>query len=44
MLNLTEAQELHEMIGVALETGETDPLARALELASILVSDLEDDR
>jgi hypothetical protein len=38
-LNPAEAQELHEAIGVAIETGDTSGLSRARELAAVLVAD-----
>lgn len=41
MIDNSEAQELHERIGAAIETGDTSSLARARELAAIVVSDTE---
>jgi hypothetical protein len=40
-LNHAEAQELHEAIGAAIETGDLSGLRRARELAAVLVSDTE---
>jgi hypothetical protein len=34
-----EAQELHEAIGAAVETGDVSGLRRAREIAAIIVSD-----
>lgn len=41
MLSPTEAQELHELIGVAVEVGDHSGLGRARELAAVLVSDTQ---
>jgi hypothetical protein len=41
-LNHSEAQELHEAIGAAIETGDLSTLSRARELAAVLVSDTLD--
>lgn len=41
MIDNKEAQELHELIGAAIETGDTSGLARARELAAVVVSDSE---
>jgi hypothetical protein len=41
MIDNSEAQELHERIGAAIETGDTSGLARARELAAVVVSDTE---
>lgn len=50
MISHAEAQELHECIGTARDCGDTpmsteeyDALTRALELASIVVSDTDPD-
>ena len=41
MLNIDEAQELHELIGAAIEAEDYSGLKRARELASIVVTDAE---
>lgn len=41
MINHREAQELHEIIGAAIETGDLSELPRAREIASVIVSDTE---
>jgi hypothetical protein len=38
-LTLAEAQELHESIGAAMDTGDVSHLVRALELAGLVVCD-----
>lgn len=41
MITYNEAQELHQSIGQTIESGDISGLERALELASVIVSDLE---
>lgn len=43
-INHTEAQELHEGIGVALELGDPSGLKRSREIAAIVVSDTDPER
>jgi hypothetical protein len=46
MISHTEAQELHELIGAALEVApelQKATLERARELAALIVSDTQDD-
>lgn len=43
MINLQEAQELHEAIGAAIEHGDSTGLFRARQIAAVLVSDLDED-
>ena len=49
MLNETEAQELHELVGAAAETAgngelpDAADLARARELAAVVLADVSDD-
>ena len=38
-MNEAEANELHELVGAAFETGDTTDLRRARELAALVVSD-----
>lgn len=42
MISEPEAQELHELIGAAIEAGDTSGLIRARELASLVLSDATD--
>lgn len=42
MISHNEAQEMHRIIGQSMVSGDTAELERALELASIIVSDTDE--
>lgn len=41
MVSHKEAQELHEIIGAAIESGDLSDLPRARAIASLIVSDTD---